>query len=86
MAPWGRCSWSAVSWPTECFEELCLSRPELISQIHAEYRAAGARVIETNTFGANAVRLGRYGLSNRVNEINWQAAQLARQAARKGRL
>jgi len=65
-----------------CFEELCLSRPELISQIHAEYRAAGARVIETNTFGANAVRLGRYGLSNRVNEINWQAAQLARQATK----
>jgi len=66
----------------QCFEELCLSRPELISQIHEEYVAAGARIIETNTFGANVIRLARHGLSNRVNEINWHAAQLARQAAR----
>ena len=40
-------------------------------------------IIETNSFGANAVRLARYGLSNRVNELNWQAAQLARQGAAK---
>jgi methionine synthase I (cobalamin-dependent) len=69
----------------ECFEALCLSRPELISQIHAEYLAAGARIIETNSFGANAVRLCRHGLSSRVNEINWQAAQLARQAVQLAR-
>ena len=68
--------------PLQCFEELCLSRPELVREIHGEYVAAGARVIETNTFGANAIRLARYGLEHRVNEINWQAAQLARQAAR----
>jgi methionine synthase I (cobalamin-dependent) len=66
----------------QCFEELCLSRPEVIREVHGEYVAAGARIIETNTFGANAVRLARYGLERRVNEINWQAAQLARQAAR----
>jgi methionine synthase I (cobalamin-dependent) len=66
----------------ECFEALCLSRPELIREIHAEYVAAGARIIETNSFGANAIRLGRHGLSNHVNEINWQAAQLARQVAK----
>lgn len=66
----------------ECFEALCLSRPELIREIHAEYVAAGARIIETNSFGANAIRLGRHGLSNHVNEINWQAAQLARQMAK----
>ncbi len=66
----------------ECLETLCLSRPELIRAIHAEYLAAGARIIETNSFGANAVRLGRHGLSNHVNEINWQAAQLARQVAK----
>jgi homocysteine S-methyltransferase len=65
-----------------CFEELCLSRPELIRKIHVDYFAAGARLIETNTFGANAVRLARHGLADRVNEINWQAAQLARQAAK----
>ena len=50
----------------QCFEELCLSRPELVSEIHGEYVAAGARVIETNTFGANAIRLARYGLEHRV--------------------
>jgi methionine synthase / methylenetetrahydrofolate reductase(NADPH) len=65
-----------------CFEELCLSRPELICKIHVDYFAAGARLIETNTFGANAVRLARHGLADRVNEINWHAAQLARQAAK----
>ena len=43
---------------------------------------AGADIIRTNTLAANAVQLGRHGLSNRVNEINWQAAQLARQAAK----
>ena len=69
--------------PEECLEALCLSRPELVSQIHSEYIAAGARIIETNSFGANAVRLARHRLSNRVNELNWQAAQLARQGSRK---
>ena len=40
-----------------CFEELCLSEPDRIRGIHEQYIGAGARVIETNTFGANAVRL-----------------------------
>jgi methionine synthase I (cobalamin-dependent) len=66
----------------ECFEVLCLSRPDLIREIHAEYLAAGACIIETNSFGANAVRLARRGLADRVNEINWQAAQLAKQIAK----
>jgi methionine synthase I (cobalamin-dependent)/5,10-methylenetetrahydrofolate reductase len=65
-----------------CFEELCLSAPDMVRGIHEEYVAAGARVIETNSFGANAVRLEKYGLAGSVNEINWSAAQLARQAAR----
>lgn len=64
-----------------CFEELCVSEPDVINRIHTDYIAAGARIIETNTFGANAVRLARYGLENRVNEINWSAAQLAKEAA-----
>ena len=64
------------------FEELCISQPELISGIHAQYIAAGARVIETNSFGANAARLAKYGLEHRVNEINWSAAQLAKDVAR----
>lgn len=65
-----------------CFEELCVSQPEIIRDIHEKYIAAGARVIETNSFGANAVRLEKYGYESRVNEINWAAAQLAKQSAK----
>ena len=65
-----------------CFEELCLSEPDTISAIHESYIAAGARLIKTNSFGSNAVRLGKFGFENRVNEISWTAAQLAKQAAK----
>ena len=64
------------------FEELCVSEPDRIRTIHQEYIAAGARVIETNTFGANAVRLERFGLESRVNEINRAAARVALEAAK----
>lgn len=64
-----------------CFEELCVSEPERIRTIHEQYIRAGARVIETNTFGANAVRLERFGMGDRVAEINRAAAQLAKKAA-----
>ncbi len=65
-----------------CLEEFCLSASELVSRIHTDYIAAGARVIGANSFGANAVRLERHGLEDRVNELNWTAAQLAKQSAR----
>jgi methionine synthase I (cobalamin-dependent) len=65
-----------------CFEELCVTEPERIEKIHQEYISAGARVIETNTFGANAVRLERFGLEGRVAEINRAAAQIAIKTAR----
>ena len=65
-----------------CFEELCVSEPERIRTIHERYIEAGARVIETNTFGANAVRLERFGMESRVAEINLAAVQLAKKAAR----
>jgi len=61
-----------------CFEELCLSRPDLVSGIHGEYLRAGARIITTNSFGANALKLANYGLGDRVLEINLAAARLAR--------
>lgn len=64
-----------------CFEELCVTEPERIETIHQRYIAAGARVIETNTFGANAVRLERFGLEHQVREINCAAAHLAVKAA-----
>ena len=74
------------SFPLErCFEELCVSMPDEIQKIHEEYIAAGARVIETNSFGANAVRLEKHGFANRVHEINWSAAQLAKQTASKAK-
>jgi len=60
-----------------CFEELCVTEPERIETIHQQYIRAGARVIETNTFGANAVRLERFGLEGCVAEINRAAARIA---------
>jgi methionine synthase / methylenetetrahydrofolate reductase (NADH) len=69
-----------------CLEELCISEPDRIVAIHQEYVAAGAKVIETNTFGANSVRLSRFGLEDRVAEINKAAARLARKAARAKRV
>src|SRR2546421_3012138 len=65
-----------------CLEELCVSDPDRIHGIHSEYVAAGARVIEANTFGANAVRLARFGLEDGVRELNKAAVQLARKAGR----
>ena len=65
-----------------CFEELCVSQPDVIRGIHEKYVAAGARLIETNSFGANAARLAKYGFEHRVNEIAWTAAKLAREMAR----
>ncbi|MCL2723404.1 MAG: bifunctional homocysteine S-methyltransferase/methylenetetrahydrofolate reductase [Polyangiaceae bacterium] len=66
---------------SSCFEELCLSRPELVKKTHEDYVRAGAQVLETNTFGANAMRLDRHGLSGKVREINVAGVRLARDAA-----
>ena len=63
-----------------CFDELNLLQPDLVQQIHREYIAAGAEVIETNTFAANRVRLSAYGLGDRVRDINFQAVKIAREA------
>jgi homocysteine S-methyltransferase len=63
-----------------CFEALCLERPELILEIHREYLAAGASVITTNSFGANAQKLASFALESRAVEINRRAAGLAREA------
>ncbi len=62
------------------FEHLNLVRPALVLELHAEYAAAGAQIIETNTFGANYTKLAPIGLDRKVAEINRQGAGLARQA------
>ena len=63
------------------FEHLNLVRPGLVLELHREYLAAGAQVIETNSFGANLVKLSAIGLGAKLAEINRQGALLARQAA-----
>ncbi len=63
-----------------CFDELNLSSPDLVKEIHAAYVRAGAEVIETNTFGANALRLARQGFAEKLREINQAGVKLARAA------
>src|SRR6187399_2349048 len=64
----------------DCFDELNLSRPALIEGVHRDYLAAGAELIETNTFGANAIRLASHGLQDRVRLIARQGVKVARAA------
>ncbi|MGD2151614.1 MAG: bifunctional homocysteine S-methyltransferase/methylenetetrahydrofolate reductase [Gemmatimonadales bacterium] len=63
------------------YDEVNLKRPELVRDVHRAYRAAGAEVLETNTFGANRVRLDRFSLGDRVYEINRAGAEIAREIA-----
>jgi len=65
-----------------CYDELNVSQPELIRGIHHDYLQAGAEIIETNTFGGNSFRLARHSMANRVREINFAGARLAREAAK----
>ncbi len=67
-----------------CFDELARSRPELVRAAHKAYVAAGAEVIETNTFGANPIKLAAYGLAEETEALNTAAARVARDAAGTG--
>ena len=64
-----------------CPEILNETRPELIKQMHSEYFAAGADIVETNSFGGMRATLGEYGLGDRTEELNEMAARIAREAA-----
>ena len=65
------------------YDELNLTQPDLVREVHAEYVKAGADIIETNTFGATRHRLQAYGLENQLREINIAGVKLAREAARE---
>ncbi|MGD0872085.1 MAG: bifunctional homocysteine S-methyltransferase/methylenetetrahydrofolate reductase [Bryobacteraceae bacterium] len=64
-----------------CFDELNLSQPDLVRQIHQEYAKAGAEILETNTFGANRARLSAFGVAEKLQAINRAGVRLAREAA-----
>ena len=64
-----------------CYDELNVTQPETVRSVHEQYLQAGAEVIETNTFGANAFRLERFGLRDKVAEFNRAGAAIARQCA-----
>ena len=66
-----------------CFDELNLSAPDMVRQIHQEYVKAGAEILETNTFGANRMRLAAFGLAEKLAAINQAGVRLAREAARE---
>ena len=69
-------------WGREnCTDVLCLSRPDLVREIHRGYFEAGADMVETNSFGASPVTLGEFDLADRAFEINRVAGELAREAA-----
>jgi len=67
--------------PEDCFDAQNLKNPKLVESIHKAYVDAGADIIETNTFGANRIKLADYGLDGKVHLINVEAVKIARQAS-----
>ncbi|HXA48753.1 MAG TPA: bifunctional homocysteine S-methyltransferase/methylenetetrahydrofolate reductase, partial [Candidatus Acidoferrum sp.] len=67
-----------------CFDELNLSSPDMVRQIHQEYVKAGAEILETNTFGATRQRLAAFGVAEKLTAINHAGVKLAREAAKDG--
>ena len=65
------------------FDELNLTQPDLVAEVHQAYVRAGSDVVETNTFGANRIKLAAFGLAERAHTINLQGAKIARHAARE---
>ncbi len=64
-----------------CFDELNLTNSEIVKEVHREYIRSGVDLIETNTFGANRCKLKKYGLNDKVKEINRAGARIAREEA-----
>lgn len=66
-----------------CFDELCLSQPKMVEEIHQAYAAAGAEVLTTNTYGANRPALEHFGFAEQLEDINRAAVAIARGVAEK---
>src|SRR5437879_6210564 len=64
-----------------CYDELSVKQPRLVREVHEEYVRAGAEILETNTFGANPLKLASFGLADDTEKINRAGAELARGAA-----
>ncbi|MCK8828185.1 homocysteine S-methyltransferase family protein [Natroniella acetigena] len=69
-----------------CPENLNLTYPQILKEIHASYVEAGSDIIQTNTFGANSIKLAKYGLSEELEAINTTAVKLAQEAATENTL
>jgi methionine synthase / methylenetetrahydrofolate reductase(NADPH) len=67
---------------SRCFDELNISNPKLVREVHLDYAKAGAEILETNTFGANRTKLMSHGIVDQTRDINLQGARIAREAAR----
>src|SRR5205823_9161650 len=63
------------------FDAMNLTQPDLVEDVHREYVRAGADVLETNTFGANRIKLGSFGLADKLKAINVEGVRIARRAA-----
>ncbi len=64
-----------------CYDELNLTNPDTIQEIHREYINAGSEILTTNTFGANRIQLGAFGLAEKTREINQAGARIAKEIA-----
>src|SRR2546423_1931283 len=64
-----------------CYDELNLRNPEIVLEVHKQYVRAGAEVLETNTYGANRVKLRGFGIEDELRDINLAAVEIARKAA-----
>jgi len=83
MELWARRSTPKVFFFNRCYDELNLSLPAIVRDVHQEFIKAGAEIIETNTFGANRKRLGAFGFSEKLRAINQAGVRIAREAARE---